>query len=71
MFALGTQVWGLVSTLGESERIMTIAVLTVVIVQLYVSRPRRVATATTDAHSVLQSANSPPATPDHGVIPEA
>lgn len=71
VFALGTQVWGLVSTLGESERIMTIAVLTVVIVQLYVSRPRRVATGTTDAHSGLESANSPPATPDHGVIPEA
>jgi hypothetical protein len=40
VFALGTQVWGLVAELGESERIMTIAVLTVVIVQLYVSRPR-------------------------------
>ncbi|MBV9944575.1 MAG: hypothetical protein JO262_20795 [Solirubrobacterales bacterium] len=41
IFALATQVWGMVATLGESERIMTIAVLTVVIVQLYVSRPRR------------------------------
>ena len=41
LFALGTQVWGLMATLGESERIMTIAVLTVVIVQLCVSRPRR------------------------------
>lgn len=41
LFALGTQVWGLVAVLGESERIMTIAVLTVVIVQLYVGRPRR------------------------------
>jgi hypothetical protein len=40
-FALGTQVWGLLATLGESERIMTIAVLTLVIVQLYVSRPQR------------------------------
>lgn len=40
IFALATQVWGLMATLGESERIMTIAVLTVVIVQLYVSRPR-------------------------------
>ena len=48
--ALVTQVWGLLATLGESERIMTIAVLTVVIVQLYVSRPRRVATVTTDPH---------------------
>lgn len=41
VFALATQFWGLVATLGESERIMTIAILTVVIVQLYVSRPRR------------------------------
>jgi hypothetical protein len=41
LFALATQLWGLVATLGESERIMTIAVLTVVIVQLYLSRPRR------------------------------
>jgi hypothetical protein len=41
VFALGTQVWGLMATLGESERIMTIAVLTIVIVQLYVGRPRR------------------------------
>jgi hypothetical protein len=41
LFALATQVWGLVATLGESERIMTIAVLTVVIVQLYAGRPRR------------------------------
>lgn len=41
LFALGTQVWGLVAVLGESERIMTMAVLTVVIVQLYVGRPRR------------------------------
>jgi hypothetical protein len=41
LFALGTQVWGLLATLGESERIMTIAILTVVIVQLYVGRPRR------------------------------
>jgi hypothetical protein len=40
VFALATQVWGLVAELGESERIMTIAVLTVVIVQLYASRPR-------------------------------
>jgi hypothetical protein len=71
IFALATQVWGLVGHLGESERIMTIAVLTVVIVQLYVSRPRRVATAKTDAHSVLESANAPPASPDQGVIPQA
>jgi hypothetical protein len=41
IFALATQVWGLVATLGESERIMTIAVLTVVVVQLYAGRPRR------------------------------
>ena len=41
LFALGTQIWGLLATLGESERIMTIAILTVVIVQLYVSRPRQ------------------------------
>lgn len=41
LFALATQVWGLVAVLGESERIMTIAVLTIVIVQLYVGRPRR------------------------------
>jgi len=38
--ALGTQVWGLLAPLGESERVMTIAVLLVVIVQLYLSRPR-------------------------------
>jgi hypothetical protein len=55
VFALATQVWGLVGELGESERIMTIAVLTVVIVQLYVSRPRRVAGAMTDAHALLES----------------
>jgi len=41
IFALATQVWGMMASLGESERIMTIAVLTVVIVQLYVGRPRR------------------------------
>lgn len=54
VFALATQVWGLVATLGESERIMTIAVLTVVIVQLYVSRPRRVTTTETDAQPLLE-----------------
>jgi hypothetical protein len=49
VFALATQVWGLVGTLGESERIMTIAVLAIVIVQLYVSRPRSKATVSTPA----------------------
>lgn len=39
--ALGTQIWGLIAKLGESERIIAIAVLAVVIVQLYVSRPGR------------------------------
>ena len=61
--ALVTQVWGLLATLGESERIMTIAVLTVVIVQLYVSRPRRVATVTTDPHLLPESGAPPPAGP--------
>ncbi|HJS96685.1 MAG TPA: hypothetical protein VJ741_20620 [Solirubrobacteraceae bacterium] len=55
VFALATQVWGLVGELGESERIMTIAVLTVVIVQLYVSRPRRVPVAINEAHPLLES----------------
>lgn len=41
LFALATQVWGFVAVLGESERIMGIAVLTVVVVQLFVGRPRR------------------------------
>jgi hypothetical protein len=44
--AFGTQVWGLVADVGESERIMTMAVLLVVIVQLYVGRPRGERTAT-------------------------
>jgi diguanylate cyclase len=61
--ALVTQVWGLLATLGESERIMTIAVLTVVIVQLYVSRPRRVARVTTDPHLLPESGAPPPAGP--------
>ena len=39
LVALGTQVWGLVGHLGESERIMGMAVLALVVVQLYVSRP--------------------------------
>jgi hypothetical protein len=39
--ALVTQVWGLVGHIGESERIVTVAVLAVVIVQLAVGRPRR------------------------------
>jgi hypothetical protein len=39
--ALGTQAWGLVHNLGESERIMTIAVLGVVVIQLCIGRPRR------------------------------
>lgn len=41
LFALATQVWGLVAVLGESERIMGIAVLTVVVVQLFAGRPRQ------------------------------
>ncbi len=71
VFALATQVWGLVATLGESERIMTIAVLTVVIVQLYVSRPRRVVTRKTDGHQALESSAAPADGPDQGVIPRA
>jgi hypothetical protein len=47
VFALATQVWGLVGTLGESERIMTIAILAIVIVQLYISRPRSKLTVST------------------------
>ena len=39
--ALGTQAFGLVDKIGESERIMTIAVLGVVVIQLYIGRPRR------------------------------
>jgi len=69
--ALVTQVWGLLATLGESERIMTIAVLTVVIVQLYVSRPRRMARVTTDAQRLPESGAPPPDSPDRGVIPQA
>lgn len=71
IFALATQVWGLVSTLGESERIMTIAVLTVVIVQLYVSRPRRETAGTTHATARLESSAAPAPSPDAGVIPQA
>ena len=71
IFALGTQVWGLLATLGESERIMTIAVLTVVIVQLYVSRPRRVARAEAAPHPLLESGAAPTAGPDQGAIPRA
>jgi diguanylate cyclase len=71
VFALATQIWGLLATLGESERIMTIAVLTVVIVQLYVSRPRREVRAQTDAHAPPESRAAPPAGPGHGVIPQA
>jgi hypothetical protein len=56
IFALGTQVWGLLAKLGESERIMTIAVLTVVIVQIYVSRPRRALSARPDSPPLLESA---------------
>jgi hypothetical protein len=41
VFALVTQVWGLVAKIGESERIMTSAVLVVVILQLCIGRPRR------------------------------
>jgi hypothetical protein len=41
LFALVTQVWGLVAKIGESERIMTSAVLIVVILQLCIGRPRR------------------------------
>jgi hypothetical protein len=67
VFALGTQVWGLVATLGESERIMTIAVLTVVIVQLYVSRPRPKPKVTTDPRPLLESATVPAASPDDSI----
>jgi hypothetical protein len=59
LFALGTQVWGLVAVLGESERIMTMAVLTVVIVQLYVGRPRRL--------EVRWSGSAPPGVVEAGV----
>lgn len=65
--ALVTQIWGLLATLGESERIMTIAVLTVVIVQLYVSRPRRMVTGEAGTPALIGSA----AAPDQGAIPEA
>ena len=71
VFALGTQVWGLVATLGESERIMTIAVLTVVIVQLYVSRPRPRVNVTTDRRPRLESAVVPAASPDDSVPRQA
>lgn len=72
VFALATQVWGLVATLGESERIMTIAVLTVVIVQLYVSRPRREVRRTdADARLLPDSAAGPSPSPDHGAISQA
>ena len=67
VFALATQIWGLLATLGESERIMTIAVLTVVIVQLYVSRPQRLA----DARPVVESRAPPAVSSDHDVIPQA
>jgi hypothetical protein len=63
--ALVTQVWGLVATLGESERIMTIAVLTVVIVQLYVSRPQR--RAEPAARPLVESATAPAARPGDDV----
>lgn len=69
--ALVTQVWGLLATLGESERIMTIAVLTVVIVQLYVSRPRRAVVVKADANSLHRSGPPPPASPDRGAVSEA
>lgn len=71
LVALATQVWGLVAKLGESERIMTIAVLTVVIVQLYVSRPRRELKAEADARPLLESASAPTARPGDDVIPQA
>ena len=67
IFALGTQVWGLVSHIGESERIMTIAVLTVVIVQLYLSRPRRHVGVTREPPPRFESAAAPVAGPEHGV----
>ena len=71
VFALATQVWGLVATLGESERIMTIAVLTVVIVQLYVSRPRPKAKVTTDPRPLVEPAVVPTASPDDGIPRQA
>lgn len=60
LFALGTQVWGLVAVLGESERIMTMAVLTVVIVQLYAGRPRRL--------EVKWSGSAPPGVVEASVV---
>jgi hypothetical protein len=70
VFALATQVWGLVATLGESERIMTIGVLTVVIVQLYVSRPRREPIAATGSPPLLESTSaSAPGPRGDGVPP--
>ncbi len=59
LFALGTQIWGLVAVLGESERIMTMAVLTVVVVQLYAGRPRRL--------EVKWTGSSPPGVVEAGV----
>jgi hypothetical protein len=55
--AFGTQIWGLVAEVGESERIMTMAVLLVVIVQLYVGRPR----------GERAAAQVREASPEHGV----
>jgi hypothetical protein len=40
LVAVGIQIWGLVADLGISERIMGIAVLVLVIVQLFAGRPR-------------------------------
>jgi len=56
-----------VSHIGESERIMTIAVLTVVIVQLYLSRPRRHVGVTREPPPRFESAAAPVAGPEHGV----
>jgi hypothetical protein len=73
VFALGTQVWGLMATLGESERIMTIAVLTIVIVQLYVGRPRRqlnLIASTSEAHDTSVSVRMSEGGPPSGAEPQ-
>jgi len=74
LFALGTQVWGLLATLGESERIMTMAVLAVVIVQLYLGRPRRIEGNLAASAPAIVSASAtaplPGESPPYGGDPE-